>query len=74
METKILKACKLCGATGHGNITCPKCRSKWDWWTNEEQKAKFKKVQIIPPMGSDSDSIYMERINKVNRANNHELN
>lgn len=71
MEHKILPTCKLCGAVGHGNITCPKCRSKWDWLTNEEHKAKFKGTPIFLPMGLQIDSIYMARINKVNKANGH---
>jgi len=60
--------CKLCGAVGHGNITCPECKNNMKFLT-EETKMAFKNCKITPPLGTKKDSPYLKNIQKYNKSN-----
>jgi thiol-disulfide isomerase/thioredoxin len=62
----IYKECKLCGAVGYGNITCPTCRDHMPYLSDEAKKA-FKNCDIGCPVGLKEGSEHHKNILKHNR-------
>ncbi len=60
-----MKSCPLCGAVGFGNITCPVCRSTYDWMSRYGREA-LRGIPIGCPVGTQPGSIHHRRIMDAN--------
>jgi hypothetical protein len=59
--------CKLCGAVGGGNITCPLCRSSS--LISEECKEALRGCVVGCPLGTEAGSEKHQNIRSINRHN-----
>lgn len=61
-----METCRLCGAAGHGNITCPECRGRHRDLLGES----FEKLRLaVPgfPLGTESGSQFARNVRSARR-------
>lgn len=61
-----MTTCRLCGACGGGNITCPECRNNSEL-LSQEAKDKLRFVPVGYPVGTTTESPHVPLVKSVNR-------